>query len=85
MLLVAAAIPKSWSASPVAFLSPGGSGLLFLREKAWSSEGAVSAPIKPLLYAAIVNRGKRWLKEAYRGPGSCKTEGQAVKIEVGGE
>lgn len=57
-LLVAAAIPRSWSASSVAFPSLGGSGLLFLGEKAWSSEGAVSAPIKALLYAAIVTRGK---------------------------
>ena len=56
MLLVAAAIPRSWPANPVAFPSPGGSGLLFLRKKSWSSEGAVSAPIKALLYAAIEER-----------------------------
>lgn len=68
MLLVAAAIPRSWSASPVAFPSPRESGLLFLREKAQSSEGAVSVPIKALLYAAIVNRGKEMTIGRLQGP-----------------
>lgn len=55
---MAAAASGPGSASPVPFPTSGGSGLLFLREEVWSSKGAVSAPTKAFLSAAIADRGK---------------------------